>query len=160
MELNRKKELLRLVESIRQDINKQNCGNYIPKVLNALNIAKKANDKAMFYKALDKFKYTSFGGNSQKSGYIEFVDKIIKKKEYKINELTFDEAEFVFSWIGKVIKDKKEENNRESNIFGNKYTNNIPNTVRKNKRSNVMYQDKEDASISDSPFAKALDIFK
>ena len=160
MELNRKKELLRLVESIRQDINKQNCGNYIPKVLNALNIAKKANDKAMFYKVLDKFKYTSFGGNSQKSGYIEFVDKIIKKKEYKINELTFDEAEFVFSWLAKVIKDKKEENNRESNRFGNKYTNNSHNIVRKNERSNVMYQDKDDISINDSPFAKALNIFK
>lgn len=156
MELNRKKELLRLVESIRQDISKQNCGNYIPKVLNALNIAKKANDKAMFYKALDKFKYTSFGGNSQRDGYKEFVDKIIKKQEHYISELTFEEAEFVFSWLGRVVKDK---NNRDSNSVTTKY-NNKQHISRKNsgsnKKSTGIYKDNEDTSNDDNPFAVLL----
>ena len=41
MELKRKKELLLLADSIAKDINNQGCGNYVPKILNSISIAKK-----------------------------------------------------------------------------------------------------------------------
>ena len=57
MELSRKKELLRLVDSIGKDINNQNCGNYIPKVINSINIARTNKDISMFMNVLEKMKF-------------------------------------------------------------------------------------------------------
>ena len=84
MNLERKKELLRLVDSIGKDINNDGCGNYIPRVINALEISKKYNDLNKFKIALESMKKSSFGGNSEKQGYYNFVDNIIKKSEYNI----------------------------------------------------------------------------
>lgn len=133
MDIERKKELLLLVDSIAKDIRNDNCGNYTPKIINAIEIAKKYNDMKKFEVVLEKLKSTTFGGNSEKEGYANFVDNIVNKREYKINTLNFEELEFVFSWVGRIIKTKKSNGNydnknnnyhdRNSNKFNtNKYS--------------------------------------
>lgn len=107
MDLERKKELLRLVDSMGKDVNNDNCGNYIPRVINAVEIGMKYNDKDKFKTALEGMKKTSFGGNAERQGYFNFVDNIIKKREYRIDSLNFEELMFVFSWLRRVVKTKE-----------------------------------------------------
>ena len=144
MELNRKKYLLSLADSIGKDINSHNCGNYVPKVLNAIEIGKKYNDKKKFKVALENMKKTSFGGNSQKIGYSNFLDNIITKKEYDIENLSFEELEFVFSWVRRIVFIKsKDSNNRKE--------------YKKSNNNRNFYKDKSnhqlDNRINDNPFA-------
>ena len=171
MNLERKKELLRLVDSIGKDINNDGCGNYIPRVINALEISKKYNDLNKFKIALESMKKSSFGGNSEKQGYYNFVDNIIKKSEYNIDSLNFEELMFVFSWLRRVVKtksDKKTSRNTLQNNYNNRgystqgtkrsnsdmksmnnYTNN------KRKKNNNQNENMND----DNPFAKLKGLF-
>lgn len=138
MDLNRKKELLLLVDSIGKDVNADNCGNYVPKIINAIEIGKKYNDKNKFKIALENMKNTSFGGKAQKIGYRNFVDNIITKKEYNIDSLDFEELEFVFSWLRRIVKTKS-ENNKINNYDSNKnnnYSDNRKNNYNRNLRDN------------------------
>ncbi len=140
MDIARKKELLLLVDSIVKDIRNDNCGNYTPKIINAIEIAKKCNDIKKFEFVLKKLKASTFWGNPEKKGYVNFVDNIVKKREYKINSLTFEELEFVFSWVGRIIKTKNSNENYDNtngkfNDKNNKYNNNF-NKSKTNKYSN------------------------
>ena len=127
MDIERKKELLSLVDSIAKDIRNDNCGNYTPKIINAIKIAKKYNDRNKFKFALEKLKNSIFGGKLEEKGYGNFVDNIVNKREYKIDTLNFEELEFVFSWVLRVIKTKEGNENyaNKNNNFhdGNKSNN-------------------------------------
>lgn len=138
MNIDRKKELLLLVDSIAKDIRNDNCGNYTPKIINAIEIAKKYNDINKFEFVLKKLKSSTFGGNSEKEGYGNFVDNIVNKREYKINSLSFEELEFVFSWVGRIIKTKKgnENYNNMDKNFNDRNKNNNFNKSKTNKYSN------------------------
>ncbi|WP_238917860.1 hypothetical protein [Clostridium sp. YIM B02555] len=143
MNIDRKKELLLLVDSIAKDIRNDNCGNYTPKIINAIEIAKKYNDINKFEFVLKKLKSSTFGGNSEKEGYGNFVDNIVNKREYKINSLSFEELEFVFSWVGRIIKTKKSNenyDNKNKNFNArnknNNYHNNNFNKSNTNKYNN------------------------
>lgn len=143
MDIKRKKELLLLVDSIAKDIRNDNCGNYTPKIINAIEIGKKYNDMKKFEVVLEKLKSSTFGGKSEKEGYANFVDNIVNKREYKINSLSFEELEFVFSWIGRIIKTKKSNENYDGknknfNVRNknNNYHNNNFNKSNANKCSN------------------------
>lgn len=169
MELSRKKELLRLVDSIGKDINNQNCGNYIPKVINSINIARTNKDISMFMNVLEKMKFTTFGGNAEKNGFAEFVNKIIKKPEYNIKSLSLDELEFVFAWVARVIK-KPEKNSYGNKVYNNRNSYENHNNSYHNgsytqwnkqgdrKKKEVVYSDED--IIEDNPFASLLGKFK
>lgn len=147
MDIERKKELLLLVDSIAKDIRNDNCGNYTPKIINAIEIAKKYNDMKKFGVVLEKLKSTTFGGNSEKEGYANFVDNIVNKREYKINTLNFEELEFVFSWVGRIIKTKKSNENydNKNNNFHDRNKNNNYHDRNSNKfnKSNTNKYSKE-----------------
>lgn len=175
MDIIRKKELLNLADSISKDINNQGCGNYIPKVLNAIKIASERHDKSMIHTVLNKMKMSEFGGKPQKEGFSEFVDSIYRNPHYRLNTLDFSELNFVFSWVRRIIvKDKgnKTANSRNSyesnanqgynknNRYGNRNNqynsyseNNKFSKVNTNKSRNnqFSYNDKNDAD--DNPFA-------
>lgn len=143
LDIKRKKELLLLVDSIAKDMRNDNCGNYTPKIINAIEIAKKYNDMKKFEVVLEKLKTTTFGGNSEKEGYANFVDNIVNKKEYKINTLNFEELEFVFSWVGRIIKTKKSNEN---------YNNKNSNFHNSNKNNN--YHDRNSNQINTNKYSK------
>ena len=91
MDLKRKNELLLLADSIAKDVNNQGCGNYIPKVINAVKISSDKHDKKIFLDVLKKMENTSFGGQAQKQGYHNFVNEIIRNPRYRITTLDFGE---------------------------------------------------------------------
>lgn len=146
MELNRKKELLLLAESIGREISNDNCGNYVPKIINAINIGKKYNDKNKFNIALIKMKNTTFGGKSERFGYCNFVDKTIKKPEYHINELSFEELEFIFSWVRRIVlKESKDYVHDQSYKKGY-------------QRENKKYNNNKETYKMDNGFGKLLEL--
>jgi hypothetical protein len=141
LDIKRKKELLLLVDSIAKDMRNDNCGNYTPKIINSIKIAKKYNDIKKFELALEKLKSSTFGGNSEKEGYANFVNNIVNKREYKINTLNFEELEFVFSWVGRIIKTKKSNENydNKNNNFHDRNKNNNYNDRNSNKFNTNKY---------------------
>lgn len=174
MDIARKKELLNLADSISKDINNQGCGNYIPKVLNAIKIASERHDKSMIHTVFNKMKMSEFGGNAQKQGFSEFVDSIYKNPHYRLNTLDFSELNFVFSWVRRIVKDKgnKTADNRNSyesnanqgynknNRYGNrndKYNsyskNNNFNRMNNNKSKNSQSSYNDTMDVNDNPFA-------
>lgn len=171
MNIDRKKEMIQLAHSISSDINKQGCGNYTSKIINAIEIAEKREDINVFFQVLNKMKFTTFGGNAQKDGFIGFVDEIIKNSKYKINSLNFEELKFVFQWVNRVVKTKSDNrsesktgrrnnfNRRENNSY-EKNNGYIKNNGRNNsgKGRAKVYEDKSD-NIEDNPFAKLLGKF-
>lgn len=111
MDIERKKELLRLAESLTKDIVNLGGGNYISKVLSSIRICKKNYNREKLDNILRKMKNTDFGGNNQKRSYTRFVDETLRRREYKINTLSLDELEFVFIWVNRILpKDSNEEN--------------------------------------------------
>lgn len=153
MDIKRKKELLLLVDSIVKDMRNDNCGNYTPKIINAIEIAKKYNGMKKFEVVLEKLKSTTFGGNSEKEGYANFVNNIVNKMEYKINTLNFEELEFVFSWVGRIIKTKKSNenyDNKNSNFDDrnkkNNYNEKNSNTNKYSKEKTKSYSSKKSDS--------------
>jgi len=140
LDIERKKELLLLVDSIAKDIRNDNCGNYTPKIINAIKIAEKYSDINKFQEALEILKSTTFGGDAEKKGYSNFVDNIVNKSEYKINTLNFEELEFVFSWVGRIIKTKKSNENydNKNNNFHDRNSNQF-NTNKYSKEKNKSY---------------------
>ncbi|MCR4943182.1 MAG: hypothetical protein K5986_01700, partial [Clostridium sp.] len=145
-----------LVYSISVDINRQGCGNYISKVINAINIAESRKDIKLFQEVLKKMKSTSFGGNNQKEGFRIFVDEIIKNPRYKINSLNFEELQFVFQWVRRLVKTKSDKKNTTRNTGSNfsvrdnyGYKSNTKSKGSSNKGNNV-YKDND---IDDNPFA-------
>lgn len=167
LDLERKKELLKLVDSLGKDINNDVCGNYMPRVINAVEIGKKYNDIKKFYDALEGMKKSSFGGNSERQGYNNFVDNIIKKREYNINSLDFDELTFVFSWLRRVVKTKsekktysnnrsckdnsKQNNNGYNKKYSNQYRGNKNNIYSRNTSS--LQKEDNDRNLNDGLFA-------
>ena len=113
MDREKKIELLYLAKSLASDIDRENCGNFIPKVINAIKISKEYNDINKFNKVLENLQKTSFGGKNQKNGYCNFVKKTLRKEEYKsIYSLNFEELEYIFSWVRRLIKENKENNKK------------------------------------------------
>ena len=159
MNIERKKEIIQLAHSISSDINKQGCGNYTSKIINAIDIAEKREDINVFFQVLNKMKFTSFGGNAQRDGYKMFVDEIVNNPKYRINSLSFDELKFVFQWVSRVVKTKS-DNRRDNNSYHKNYdyakNNRSTNSVGKGRTK--VYEDKSD-SIEDNPFAKLLGKF-
>lgn len=158
MNIERKKEMIQLAHSISVDVNRQGCGNYISKVINAINIAKSRKDIKLFQEVLKKMKSTSFGGNNQKEGFRIFVDEIIKNPRYKINSLNFEELKFVFQWVRRLVKTKSDKKNSKRNTSSNfsskdnyGYQSNTNFKGSSNKRNKV-YEDKNN-EIDDNPFA-------
>ena len=150
MDIERKKELLLLVDSIAKDMRNDNCGNYTPKIINAIKIAKKYNDVNKFKVALEILKSTTFGGDAEKKGYSNFVNNIVNKSEYKINTLNFEELEFVFSWVGRIIKVEKSKenyNNKNNNFYDRNKNNNYHNRNFKQSNANKYSKPKK---VSDS----------
>ena len=176
MDIKRKKELLSLADSISKDINKQGCGNYVPKIINSINIAKKRNDKSLIHMILNKMKKSQFGGRRQENGFDSFVDEIFKNPHYRINSLSFEELDFLFSWIRRIVKDENSSSSNKKNFNKNPYQNNMKNSnhsnninrkekiYRKyssnsNKRKKQGFEDNNDSGLNDSLFA-ALSKYK
>lgn len=150
MDIERKKELLLLVDSIAKDMRNDNCGNYTPKIINSIKIAKKYNDIKKFKVVLEKLKNSTFGGDSEKEGYANFVNNIVNKIEYKINTLSFEELEFVFSWVGRIIKTKKSNGNydNKNNNFYDRNKNNNYHNINSNQSNTKKYSKEKTKSYS------------
>lgn len=156
MELKRKKELLLLADSIAKDINNQGCGNYVPKILNSISIAKKDKQIDKLPNILNKMKYTDFGGANQKNGYKQFVDEIFKNSKYRLMEIDFDELTFIFSWVRRIINEKTK--NKDNVNKSKNYKNDGKGPYMNNQRSfkkNVKGNYQED--LNNNPFSKLAD---
>ena len=166
MNLERKKELLMLVDSMAKDINRSACGNFMPRVINAVEIGKRYDDKDKFKKALESMKRLPSGGNTEEQGYINVVDNIINKSEYKIDSLDFEELMFVCSWLRRVIKTKSNSNSNSKNnrnANNNNYKNNtnkksIKNTssINYNKNNKKVNNNLKNEIDEDNLFAQSL----
>ncbi|MBE6051095.1 MAG: hypothetical protein E7214_10705 [Clostridium sp.] len=151
MNIERKRELLKLSHSISVDINRQCCGNYMSKVINAIEIAESRNDIKLFFEVLKKMKKTSFGGKNQQDGFKVFADEIIKNPRYRIASLNFSELKMVFNWVRRLVKTKDQSDNRGiSNNNHNRNENNNHNKNNKKRSKNIAYEDND---INYSPFA-------
>ena len=160
MNIERKKEMLQLAHSISMDVNNQNCGNYISKVINAIDIAEKRGDTKLFLDVLKKMKYTSFGGRKQEDGFRLFVDEIMKNPIYKIHTLNFEELKFIFQWVRRLVKTKIHRKDERKSSGREYYSRREDNSYRRNsnvknngRKRNRVYEDQDD-NMEDSPFAK------
>ena len=173
MDIERKKELLNLADSISKDINNQGCGNYVPKIINSINIAKKKSNKSLLQEILNKMKNTEFGGNAQKEGFKSFVNEIFKNPKYEINSLDFEELEFVFSWVRRIVKDPPKGNNQNSDRKRNSFNQNNSsdfsrslknsnynhNNIKKNNNNNRnKFNKTEESDLNNSPFSVLLNL--
>lgn len=156
MDIKRKKELLKIADSISKDINKQGCGNYISKITNAIKISRDRNDRNILEDVLNKMKYTSFGGERQKKSYEDFLTNILKNPHYKIDFLNFEELDFIFSWVRRLVKTNisKDLNSYQKNNSSRK-SNNIRNYNEFNQASQKFNSNVDD---NDSPFAMLKNI--
>lgn len=160
--MDNKKELLKIAEVIAKDINNQGCGNYVPKIINSIKIAKRYDDRSKFEFVLKEMKKISFGGKSETFGFFDFVDTLSKKREYRLAEFNLDELEYVFSWVRRLVnKEIKQRPNFNGNYRYNKGSNNYTKSSNKNDNYNKQ-KDRRNSnhgyneSLNNNPFAEAL----
>jgi len=160
MNIERKKQLLILAETLAKEIDSKNCGNFTPKIINAIKIAKEGNIlgsdfNAKFMNALKLLEKSAFGGNDEERGYKDFINTSLKSRQFsEINRLSEDELSFVFYWTRRIVKEKKSRLKEERKIDKDTSFNdnrNKKSNIGKNHKYSTKYEEKD--NNQDNPFS-------